>query len=164
MTAKIRRLLPGEGAAFRQIRLAAMRLDEATFGSTLAEELDKLDIWFEERIAVDGVFVAERDGAIIGVLGVSQNTAAKERHKALLYSMFVLPEGRGRGLGGALIAAALAYAAEIVESVQLVVVSTNTAAIALYERAGFERYGLEPRALLFKGAYTDDLLMWKRLR
>jgi ribosomal protein S18 acetylase RimI-like enzyme len=62
-------------------------------------------------------------------------------------------------------AACLDYARDVVEIVQLVVVSTNAVAVALYEAAGFERYGFEPRALLQKdGRYTDDLHMWKRLK
>jgi ribosomal protein S18 acetylase RimI-like enzyme len=44
-------------------------------------------------------------------------------------------------------------------------VSKNACAVALYQRAGFESYGLEPRALkTAAGVYTDDLLMWKLLR
>ncbi|HYE45528.1 MAG TPA: GNAT family N-acetyltransferase [Caulobacter sp.] len=161
----IRRLQPGEGPAFQAIRLTAMRLDEAAFGSTLAEEEAKPAGWFEERVVADGVFVAEVEGRIVGVIAVGAKRPAKERHKGVIYSMFVLPEGRGRGLGGALMAACLDYAREVVEIVQLVVVSTNSAAVALYEGAGFERYGFEPRALLqTDGRYTDDLHMWKRLR
>jgi ribosomal protein S18 acetylase RimI-like enzyme len=161
----IRRLQPGEGPVFQAIRLTAMRLDESTFGSTLAEEQAKPAAWFEERVIADGVFVAEADGQILGMVAVGPKTPAKERHKGVVYSMFVLPECRGRGLGGALMAACLDYAREVVEIVQLVVVSTNSVAVSLYEGAGFERYGFEPRALLqTDGRYTDDLHMWKRLK
>ena len=161
----IRRLQPGEGPVFQAIRLTAMRLDEVTFGSTLAEEEAKPASWFEERVRADGVFVAEADGQVLGMVAVGPKTPAKERHKGVVYSMFVLPEGRGRGLGGALMAACLDYAREVVEIVQLVVVSTNSVAVSLYEGAGFERYGFEPRALLqTDGRYTDDLHMWKRLK
>ncbi|MDO9335582.1 MAG: GNAT family N-acetyltransferase [Caulobacter sp.] len=161
----IRRLQPGEGPIFQAIRLTAMRLDESTFGSTLAEEEAKPDSWFEDRVRADGVFVAEADGQVVGMVAVGAKAPAKERHKGVVYSMFVLPDGRGRGLGAALMAACLDHAREVVEIVQLVVVSTNAVAVALYEAAGFERYGFEPRALLqTDGRYTDDLHMWKRLR
>lgn len=150
---------------FQAIRLKAMRLDESAFGSTLAEEEAKPGDWFEDRVRADGVFIAQADGRTLGVVAVGPKTPAKERHKGLVYSMFVLPEGRGRGLGSALIAACLEYASQVVEIVQLVVVSTNAIAVALYERAGFKPYGLEPCALLqTDGRYTDDLHMWKRLR
>lgn len=161
----IRRLQPGEGPIFQAIRLTAMRLDEATFVSTLAEEQAKPDSWFEDRVAADGVFVAEADGRVLGMVAVGPKAAAKERHKGVIYSMFVLPEGRGKGIGGALMAACLDYAREVVEIVQLIVVSTNSVAVALYESAGFERFAFEPRALRHAdGRYTDDLHMWKRLR
>jgi ribosomal protein S18 acetylase RimI-like enzyme len=79
--------------------------------------------------------------------------------------MFVLPEARGKGVGQAMMAALLEESKARFESVQLIMVSKNACAVALYQRAGFESYGLEPRALkTAAGVYTDDLLMWKLLR
>jgi ribosomal protein S18 acetylase RimI-like enzyme len=164
MTTTIRRLSPGEGHVFQTLRIEAMRNDELSFASSLAEEQAKPAAWFEDRVLADGIFVAEVDGAAVGMVGMSPKASAKEAHKGFIYSMFVLPAGRGQGLGAALVEAVLAYAAERVESVHLAVLSTNDTAIGLYERAGFERYGLEPRALKTGDRYTDDLLMWKRLK
>ena len=48
---------------------------------------------------------------------------------------------------------------QIVEEVRLTIVATNTAAIRLYERAGFEQYGLERRALKIGDDYHDEVLM-----
>lgn len=161
----IRRLQPGEGAVFQAIRLTAMRLDEANFVSTLAEEELKPLSAYEDAISGGAVFVAEIEGRVVGMIGLAPKGAAKERHKGIIHSMFVLPDGRGRGIGGALMAACLDHAREVVEIVQLVVVASNTPAVSLYERAGFERFGFEPRALRHAdGRHTDDLHMWKRLR
>ncbi|MBI1406134.1 MAG: GNAT family N-acetyltransferase [Caulobacter sp.] len=160
----IRRLHPGEGPVFQALRLAAFAIDETCFASSLAEERAKPPGWFEDRVREGGLFIAERDGRALGMLGLALKTNAKEAHKGFIWSMFVLPEGRGQGLGAALMAAVLDHAAARgLESVHLAVVSTNAPAIAIYEAAGFERYGLEPRALKTAAGYTDDLLMWKRL-
>ncbi|MCL6470330.1 MAG: GNAT family N-acetyltransferase, partial [Ralstonia sp.] len=35
----------------------------------------------------------------------------------------------------------------------------NDAALALYERCGFETYGVEPRALKSTTGYADEVLM-----
>lgn len=51
-----------------------------------------------------------------------------------------------------------------VEEVRLAVVASNTAAVRLYARLGFRRYGLEPRALRVGDRYHDELLMALRLR
>ncbi|NBU27458.1 MAG: GNAT family N-acetyltransferase [Caulobacteraceae bacterium] len=165
MSFAIHRLAAGEGEVFRNIRLTAFRLDEDSFASSLAEELSKPMDWFETRVQQDAVFVARNVGGVLGVVGLSAKAGSKEAHKGFVYSMFVLPGARGRGVGQALMAALLEEAQARFESVQLIVVSTNASAVALYQRAGFESYGLEPRALkTAAGVYTDDLLMWKLLR
>ena len=58
-----------------------------------------------------------------------------------------------------MIARVLEHARQIVEEVRLTVVATNTAAIRAYERAGFEQYGLERRALKIADDYHDEALM-----
>jgi RimJ/RimL family protein N-acetyltransferase len=47
---------------------------------------------------------------------------------------------------------------------RLTVVPTNTAALHLYEKAGFEAFGLERRALKVDGRYYDNLLMALHLK
>ncbi len=73
--------------------------------------------------------------------------------------MFVRPEAQGTGLGTALVAQVIEHAAQVVEEVRLTVVASNTAAVRLYARAGFEQYGLERRALKVGDRYYDELLM-----
>ena len=58
----------------------------------------------------------------------------------------------------------LEHARQTVEEVRLTVVATNAAAIRLYERAGFERYGLEQRTLNIGKDYHDEVLMALSLR
>ena len=82
----------------------------------------------------------------------------------MLWGMFVQPQAKVTGLGPALVARVLEHARATVEEVRLTVVSTNTAAIRLYERAGFEQYGLERRALKIGGDYHDEVLMALSLR
>ena len=73
--------------------------------------------------------------------------------------MFVQPEARGTGLAPALVRQVLEYARQTVEEVRLTAVATKMTAIRLYERAGFERYGLERRALKVGDDYHDEVLM-----
>lgn len=47
----------------------------------------------------------------------------------------------------------------LVEEIRLTVMDTNTAAHRLYSAVGFERYGLERRALKVGDDYYDDVLM-----
>ena len=75
--------------------------------------------------------------------------------------MYVAPEARGRALGRALMVEALARAAVLpgIEQVHLGVVTTNTAARALYLSLGFTIYGTERHALKLGDRYVDEELM-----
>jgi ribosomal protein S18 acetylase RimI-like enzyme len=55
--------------------------------------------------------------------------------------------------------ALLSAARSVVEQVTLSVTAENATAIALYERFGFRRYGIEPRALKTPAGYSDEILM-----
>lgn len=71
---------------------------------------------------------------------------------------------RGRGLGEALLGAALEHAGRIgLERVELQVYATNEPAIALYRKFGFETEGVKRRARKLDGRY-DDIIQMARLR
>lgn len=68
--------------------------------------------------------------------------------------MGVVAAHRGRGLGSALLDAALAQARAIgLRRVELTVRAHNLTAIALYRRAGFRLEGTHPRGVLVDGRY-----------
>lgn len=81
------------------------------------------------------MFVASRDGDVIGVASMLGDGLSK-------LGMFVARPERGRGVGSALLAAALGWARRAgVYKVTLQVWPHNERAIKLYERFGFEREG-----------------------
>ena len=63
------------------------------------------------------------------------------------------------GIAGARVERIVAAAAGLVQQLTLSVVHGNDAALALYERCGFETYGAEPRALKSTTGYADEVLM-----
>jgi ribosomal protein S18 acetylase RimI-like enzyme len=96
--------------------------------------------------------------------GFYRESSPKERHKGMLWGMYVAPDARRFRLGAELVQAVLDHAAGEVEQVRLAVSNGNAAAIGLYERLGFVAYGHEPRALKGPNGYSDDLLMVRFLR
>ncbi|MBD2762313.1 mycothiol synthase [Kocuria sp. cx-116] len=69
-----------------------------------------------------------------------------------VYAVGIAPEQQGRGLGKALTAAGVNYLADQdLEHVMLYVDGDNTAAMALYEKLGFERWHLD---VMFRGEIT----------
>jgi ribosomal protein S18 acetylase RimI-like enzyme len=73
--------------------------------------------------------------------------------------MYVAPSLQQRGVGSALLRAAIDHARTRVAVVQLTVLHANIAAKALYSRFGFVSYGIEKRALRHQGVDHDDALM-----
>ena len=159
-----RRLGPGDAAAFRALRLEALRLHPEVFAADFDEEAVRPIGWFAERLAANEVWAAAApDGALLGMAGLMRHATAKLRHKAVLWGVYVRAEARGTGLGAALVGAALAAARGTVEEVRLTATDGNAAAIRLYEGFGFRAYGREERALRLAGRDYDDVLMALRL-
>jgi len=74
--------------------------------------------------------------------------------------MGIIPPYRARGLGRRLIDAAVAQArkADFVR-IELFVHSDNARAIALYEKVGFVREGVQRDAVYIDGEYRDAIVM-----
>jgi ribosomal protein S18 acetylase RimI-like enzyme len=87
------------------------------------------------------------------VAGLGRESRKKARHKATLFGMYVAPGFRGRGIGDALLRHVVAVARRDRELTQIVltVTDTNARATALYRRAGFASFGVEPRAIRVDG-------------
>jgi putative acetyltransferase len=86
----------------------------------------------------EAVWVARRDGEVVGSVGLRRDS----QDAYYLKRMYLLPELRGRGLGRALLAAALDHArASGARRVDLDTSPSMPDAQRLYERAGFRRTG-----------------------
>lgn len=148
-----------------------LREQPHAFTSSYEEEARKPLSWTKARLQASdapparfvlGAFPG--DGLLVGSVGLSVEEKAKQRHKALLFGMFTAPEHRNRGVGRALLAACLDRASRIpgLEQVNLTVTEGN-AAERLYASAGFQRFGVEPRAIKCDGEYYGKVHMVLRL-
>jgi ribosomal protein S18 acetylase RimI-like enzyme len=89
----------------------------------------------------------------------------KVKHKAKLFGMYVPEECRNSGIGRQLVMAALEHAKrrDGIRIVQLTVTHENRAAQTLYERCGFEQFGLEPIAVAVGSGFVSKSHMWTLL-
>jgi RimJ/RimL family protein N-acetyltransferase len=159
-TYSLRRLSGHDTNAYRELRLGALTSDPTSFAASFEDEADQPPPWFTQRLENHAIFGGYRtEGLLAGVAGLMIQHASKQRHKGVLWGMFVRPEDRGTGLAAALVECVLEHARDVVEEIRLTVVATNTPAVRLYERLGFKQYGLEPRGLKFEGRYYDEVLM-----
>lgn len=109
------------------------------------------------------IFVAEADGELAGYLGATAGAMRRNRHAAS-FAMGVLERFSRRGIGMALLDALDEWArARRLHRVELTVISQNTRAIRLYERAGFVMEGTRRDALRIDGRFVDERWMSKLL-
>lgn len=156
---KIRRLTSEDAVAYREIRLAGLRDCPEAFGSTFGRENAQPLAWFCDRLHASQVFGAFSSTALLGIAGLAIREGEKERHKGLLWGMYVRPDIRNAGVGRQLVEAVIDYARDHVEVIQLSVVKGNERARRLYAGLGFVEYGIEKNSLKQDGRYYDEILM-----
>jgi GNAT superfamily N-acetyltransferase len=138
----VRETVPDDWRALRDIRLAALRDAPDAFGSTYKEQAAFGEADWRRRIANGGTFLAYlpevSTAQPVGLAGGYLRAPGVVE----LVSMYVRPEGRGRGVGEALIEAVTGWArARHATTVHLWVTETNKQAYGLYERCGFSLTG-----------------------
>ncbi|WP_400163723.1 GNAT family N-acetyltransferase [Brevibacillus sp. TJ4] len=162
-----RLLEPNDAEMLAAIRLESLKLEPEAFGSSLAEaEQVTIEEW-QARLSPDnlsnsGYVGAFADGELIGIIGYFRHKGEKLRHKAALVSMYVRRSYRGSGAASGLIQTVLTHLRTLgdIQQAQLAVVTANQAAVRLYEKMGFQPYGLEKNALKAGDRYLDETLMY----
>ncbi|HLU04529.1 MAG TPA: GNAT family N-acetyltransferase [Advenella sp.] len=148
-----------DAAAFRRFRLAALQSAPQAFGSSHAAESAQPLAFFQERLRTGKVWAARAGNTIVGTAGLTPCSGVRERHKGFLWGVFVASHLRGQGIAKALLEQLLAYADQHYEQVILSATAVNLRALTLYQQAGFEIYGKEPRSLKDETGYSDEFLM-----
>ena len=94
--------------------------------------------------ATGSVVFGAFDEALVGVLGCKRDDRETVDHYATLWGFFLHQDARGRGLGAALLTAAIEHARGLgLDYLRLGVPVSSDAALRVFEAQGFTRYGLE---------------------
>jgi ribosomal protein S18 acetylase RimI-like enzyme len=173
MPAVVRQLTPADADRFTPFR--RRMLEEAPWAFSADPEDDvALDADFvrealgraEQAVfAVDsrtlGETAAHDNAVLVATAGILRARSPKFAHRAKLWGVYVDPAHRRRGLGRAVVTAALELAAswQGVDYVDLGVSERSPEARALYESLGFVVWGREPEATAHGGRRWDELHM-----
>jgi L-amino acid N-acyltransferase YncA len=146
----------------------ALVVEVARAGETYAMGVPASEGETREFWAGQHVVVAVDGGTVLGTAKMGPNRPAQGAHVGTA-SFMVASAARGRGIGRAMGSYAVDWLARNgFESIQFnAVVSTNTAAIALWHSLGFETVGIVPGAFRLPGAqdsYADLHVMYLRVK
>jgi ribosomal protein S18 acetylase RimI-like enzyme len=170
--ASIRPMLDPDLLAYKALRDAMLSGHPEAFTSDAETESQRDLSSYRNRLAGGGngatlfTLVALDDARLVGALTCEREPRLKVQHIAHMIGMMVADTHRGRGIGRALLVAAIARlrATPGLAQVTLSVTASNRAAIGLYESQGFERYGCLPDAIrLHDGRSLSKDLMRLRL-
>jgi GNAT superfamily N-acetyltransferase len=161
LAANIRRLCAEDAESIVALRREALQRAPLAFAASVEDDRGLSLDFVRTALADDqeqAVFGHIGGAKLTGIVGVVRESKVKRRHVALIWGMYVTPPARGRGVGGALLAAAIGHARTwpAVDQLQLSVTGTATSAHRLYERAGFRSWGRELRALHWEGRFVDE--------
>jgi GNAT superfamily N-acetyltransferase len=162
----IRTLNPDDVAAYRQLRLEALRDCPEAFATDLSEEESLPIEEFAKRLQnnAPGVTLgAFEGGQLVGIGTLLKGTRLRQRFRATIVGMYVAPAWRKCGLARKLLAACIQHARTLpaVEEVTLCITVGNEPARRVYLAFGFQPEYIEPRCFQYAGRYYD--LEWFRL-
>ena len=170
-TYSIIELSPAQWPAYKKLRLESLINDPTAFLGTVQEESVYPDDLWQERLIVSQqpnnnfMLFAEQQGTLVGMIGVLCDTREKVKHIARMVSFYVSPKERGRGIGIALVQAALhkIHVRKHITKISLDVTVTQVGAIKLYESVGFVTVGRLRNNICVEGVYYDELVMEREI-
>lgn len=160
-----RKLKCSDALEFRQIRLECLKTFPESFGTVYEDEVGKKKLYFEEMIEQESAdiffFGAFAEDKLIGEAGFVRGNRTKTRHRGEIVAMYVNPNFHGQKIGENLLRELLkaVFELENIEQVSLTVVADNRSAVRLYERVGFETFGVQKNYFKFGEKYWDQRFM-----
>ncbi|MBA8878731.1 GNAT family N-acetyltransferase [Phyllobacterium myrsinacearum] len=162
----IRVLTVQDAESFQELRLHGLKSSPESFGSSYEDEIGREAADIEQMLAArpNAVFGAFAGAELVGTAGFVTTAKVKQKHKGLLWGVFVHSNWRGHHLGRQLTLAVIDHARNHVDTLHATVMAANLPARALYLSLGFTVFGFEKDALRINGQSYDDELLRLDLR
>jgi len=143
------------------VRLWQGLADERRYIATERVTVEQKNRWVKS-IRDRGVLwiLAEMEGELVGSLSLAREQDSEKTKHVRNLAMGVARDRRGIRVGTALMDYAIRWARQRkVKKIVLDVFSTNSKAIALYEKFGFACEGRRKRQFLIDDKYVDEIMM-----
>jgi GNAT superfamily N-acetyltransferase len=151
----VRAAVEGDAEAIREVGAATWPATYEPIAGPRYVELGLAKWWSLDTVRAGvergGVFVAERDGAVVGMASVGERDG-----EPYLWKLYVVPHLHGAGAGSELLTAVLDAVPPGSARLGLDYVDGNERAASFYRAKGFREVGRKPSAL---GFGPDEILM-----
>jgi RimJ/RimL family protein N-acetyltransferase len=140
MEIQIRKLLPKESNAYREIRLQCLKNFPNNFTSNYPEEKTKAKLFFQpyiEQSNLDNFVIgAFYNNQLVGISGFKRYERKKIDHRGIIIQVYVNPEYQGKNIGYNIIKATLQEAFKIkgIEQIEIDVIASNEKAANIYKK------------------------------
>ena len=165
MEIEIRKLLPSESNSYRELRLECLKNYPKNFTSNYHDEKAKDKLFFQPHIESSDVnnFVigAFHNNNLVGISGFHRHERIKINHSGIIIQVYVNPEYQGNSIGLNIVKSTLEEAFKIngIEQIEIDVITVNKNAAKIYEKIGFETYGIQKNFLKINDSYYDHKMM-----
>ncbi len=165
----IQQLTASNLAEYKRLRLLGLEEWPEAFGESVSDFSAESDAEVADRLSSHGrgdfVLGCFLEGSLVGVVGFFTHKFEKMSHKGTIWGMYVKPDHRRKGIGRALLQAAIEKAGTIpkIKQIDLTVVSSNAGPNKLYLSEGFEITGTERSAMIVHDKPYDWHFMQRRI-
>lgn len=164
---RLRRLRGDDAREYVRLRREMLLDTPHAFASSPEDDLASDEVETRRRLdeSENAVFGAWEGETLVASAGVYRARHLKAAHRATVWGVYVSPAWRGRGVGEAVMRGAIEVARSWpgVEVLGLSASVRSLDAVRLYERMGFERWGIEPDAMRIAGESVDEVYLQLRL-
>lgn len=160
-----RKLKPSDSKDYRELRLESLKLYPNSFGARYAVEKQSAKLSYQKYIETSHldnfVIGAFAQNTLIGICGFYRQVDHRCRHRGNIIQMYVQQKYQGKGIGFNLLKTMIHQAFKIkgIEQIELGVMTNVKSASKIYEKAGFQEYGLQKNYFKLDDVYLDLKLM-----
>ena len=157
-------LTPNDWEEVKQLRIESARNAPRAFGDVVEQMNSMTEENWRSLFTTGRYFAARENGKLLGIVCMVRESNESTDHIVNVYSLFVTPDARRRGVGTSLLERVLTEVADgRTRKLRLRVDAKDDGAIALYRSMGFSEVGLLKEEMRVGDEFVDKLIMEKFL-